>query len=105
MNIKYILIGLFFLINPNIEVFDIFPDFIQTVNSCLKSDSQITPKKTEILNNELRILALNKLGIEDNKEIADMLMCSIKTVYNLRSTFKARLAISEKAFNRVIFRM
>ena len=28
MNIKYILIGLFFLINPNIEVFDIFPDFI-----------------------------------------------------------------------------
>ena len=84
---------------------DIFPDFIQTVNSCLKSDSQITPKKTEILNNELRILALNKLGIEDNKEIADMLMCSIKTVYNLRSTFKARLAISEKAFNRVIFKM
>ena len=84
---------------------DIFPEFINTVNSCLKSDSQITPKKTEILNNELRILALNKLGIEDNKEIADMLMCSIKTVYNLRSTFKARLAISEKAFNRVIFRM
>ncbi len=28
MNIKYILIGLFFLINPNIEVFDILPDFI-----------------------------------------------------------------------------
>jgi len=28
MNIKFILIGLFFLINPNIEVFDILPDFI-----------------------------------------------------------------------------
>lgn len=28
MNIKFIIIGLFFLINPNIEVFDILPDFI-----------------------------------------------------------------------------
>ncbi len=28
MNIRYIIIGLFFLINPNIEVFDVLPDFV-----------------------------------------------------------------------------
>ena len=84
---------------------DIYPNFIQTVNSCLKEDAQIKPKSTEILNNELRIIALNKLGIEDYKEIAELLHCSIKTVYNLRSTFKARLAITEKSFNRTMSKL
>ena len=81
---------------------DIFPDFIETVNSCLKPDSQIVPKRTEILNNELRILALLKLGIRDNEEIADMLHCSVRTVYNLRTIFKARLAMPAKRFYGII---
>lgn len=77
---------------------DIFPDFIQAVNDCLKPESRIVPKKTEILTTELRILALIKLGIGDSTKIAEMLHCSVKTVYNLRSGFKARLAIPEKEF-------
>jgi len=81
---------------------DIFPDFIETVNACFKPDEQIEPKKTEVLNNELRILALIKLGINDSSEIADLLHCSVKTVYNLRSILKARLAIPEEQFNKVI---
>lgn len=81
---------------------DIFPDFLQTVNSCLKPEAQIVPKKTEILSTELRILALIKLGIEDSTKIAEMLQCSVKTVYNLRSGLKARLAVPEEEFKRVI---
>lgn len=81
---------------------DIFPDYIDVVNSCLKPQERIVPKRTEILNNELRILALIKLGLEDNAEIADMLHCSVKTVYNLRSILKARLAIPEEEFNSII---
>ena len=81
---------------------DIFPEFIEIVNSCLKPEEKIVPKKTEILNNELRILALIKLGIEDSKEIANLLHCSIKTVYNLRSNFKSRLSVSEDEFNHTI---
>ena len=81
---------------------DIFPDFIETVNSCLKPDSQIVPKKTEILNNELRIIALMKLGIKDNEEVADMLHCTVRTIYNLRAIFKSRLAVSMERFNRII---
>ncbi len=81
---------------------DIFPDFIGTVNSCLKPEDRIEPKKTEILNNELRMLALIKLGIKDSTEIADLLHCSVKTVYNLRSMLKARLAIPEEDFDKVI---
>ena len=81
---------------------DIFPNFIETVNACLKPGEKIEPKKTEILNNELRLLALIKLGIEDSTEMADMLHCSVKTVYNLRSILKARLAIPEEAFNKIV---
>ena len=84
---------------------DIFPDFIKTVNACLKPDAQIVPKKTEILSTELRILALIKLGIEDSTKIAEMLQCSVKTIYNLRSGLKARLAISEEAFKKVILEL
>lgn len=81
---------------------DIFPDFIETVNSCLKPGEKIVPKKTEILTTELRILALMKLGIEDIDKIAEMLHCSLKTVYNLRSVLKARLAVSEEEFKKTI---
>ena len=81
---------------------DIFPDYVEVVNSCLKPAEKIVPKRTEILSNELRILALIKLGIEDNAEIASVLHCSVKTVQNLRSILKARLAISEKEFNTII---
>jgi len=81
---------------------DIFPDYIEVVNSCLKPEEKIIPKRTEILSNELRILALIKLGIEDNAEIASVLHCSVKTVQNLRSILKARLAISEKEFYTII---
>ena len=81
---------------------DIFPNYIEEVNSCLKPELRIIPKRTEILSNELRILALIKLGIEDSTEIAGMLHCSIKTVQNLRSILKSRLAIPEDEFKRII---
>lgn len=84
---------------------DIFPNYIDVVNSCLKPEKIIVPKRTEILSNELRILALIKLGIEDNTEIAGMLHCSVKTVQNLRSILKARLAIPEDEFNNIISRL
>lgn len=84
---------------------DIFPNYIEVVNSCLKPEDRIVPKRTEILNNELRIQALIKLGIEDTKELADLLHCSVKTVYNLRSSFKARLTISEEEFYRMMFEL
>ena len=84
---------------------DIYPDFIRKVNDCLKPEEQIVPKRTEILTTELRILALIKLGIEDSAEIAEMLHCSVKTVYNLRSVLKTRLAVPEEEFKEIISRI
>lgn len=84
---------------------DIFPDYIEVVNSYLKPEMRITPKRTEILNTELRILALIKLGIEDNGEIAEMLHCTVKTVMNQRAVFRSRLAVPENIFTNAIMEL
>lgn len=83
---------------------DIFPDFVDVVNSCLKEESRIT-KHSNMLTTELRIIALTKLGIEDANELAELLRCSVKTIYNLRSGFKTRLAIKESDFKKIIAEM
>ena len=81
---------------------DIFPDFIQTVNDCLKPEDRIILKKSGNMTTELRIIALTKLGINDNTKIAELLHCSVKTIYNLRYELKNRLAIPEEEFKSII---
>ena len=49
------------------------------------------------LTTELRILALIRLGISDNQEIADILRSSITTIYTYRSKLKAR-AVNKDSF-------
>ena len=42
------------------------------------------------------------VAVEDNEEIANMLHCTVRTIYNLRAIFKSRLAVSMERFNRII---
>lgn len=76
---------------------NIYPTFIERVNALLIDGEQIVPKDDEQLTRELRILALLRLGITDNKEIASILRASISTVYTYRSRLKAR-AINKETF-------
>ena len=54
----------------------IYPDFVSDFNALLQSDKQIIPKEGELLNTELRIYALVRLGISDSVKIAEFLHCS-----------------------------
>lgn len=69
---------------------NIYPNFIESVNALLLEGEHIEPKDGEQLTRELRILALIRLGITDNKEIASILRASIATIYTYRSRLKAR---------------
>ena len=69
---------------------NIYPNFIEAVNSLLEPEQHIEPKDGEQLTRELRILALIRLGITSNKEIASILRASIATIYTYRSRLKAR---------------
>jgi DNA-binding NarL/FixJ family response regulator len=45
-------------------------------------------KQGELLNTELRIFALIRLGIKDSTKIAEFLRYSVSTIYNYRSQIK-----------------
>ncbi len=65
----------------------IYPDFVEQFNQLLRPNQQVTIKSNELLNAELRIFALIRLGINDNAQIAKLLDYSINTIY----TYKTRI--------------
>lgn len=83
---------------------NIYPTFIEEVNNLLAPSEPVETKDEHQLTRELRILALIRLGITDNKEIASILRASIATVYTYRSRLKAR-AINKDSFEDDIKRI
>lgn len=81
------------------EVFlQIYPDFVDDFNSLLRPGERISLKKGDLLNTELRIFALVRLGINDSVKIAEFLHCSPQTVYNNRMRTRNKSDISKEEF-------
>jgi len=80
----------------------LFPDFVEKFNSLLLDDEQISLKKGEVLNTELRIYALMRLGINDNNKIASFLGYSVNTIYNYRAKIKNKARISREDFEPAV---
>ncbi len=76
----------------------IYPNFVNDFNTLLQEDKRIYPKEGELLNTELRIYALVRLGITDSVKIAEFLHCSAQTVYNNRFKVRNKAIISKKDF-------
>lgn len=66
----------------------IYPNFIVEFNKLLQKDKQVILKKGELLNTELRIYALIRLGIDNSDQIAKILRYSVSTIYNYRVKLK-----------------
>lgn len=80
----------------------IFPNFIEVFNSLFKIEDQILPKEKEILNTELRIFALTRLGISDVESIATILQYSVNTIYVYKMRIKAKSNVSNEEFDKII---
>jgi len=80
----------------------IFPNFITTFNSLLKKEDQIWPKDHEVLNTDLRIFALMRLGINDNETIANILEYSVNTIYVYKMRIKAKALVPSDQFDHKI---
>lgn len=80
----------------------IFPDFVKKFNALLLPDDQIVLKRGELLNTELRIFALIRLGIEDSSQIAEFLRYSVNTIYNYRSKVKNKAGGCREEFEEQI---
>ncbi|TRX42402.1 DUF6377 domain-containing protein [Flavobacterium restrictum] len=66
----------------------LFPNFIEEFTALLGEKEATQPKEGELLNTELRIFALIRLGIKDSTKIAGFLRYSVSTIYNYRSQLK-----------------
>lgn len=67
---------------------ELFPTFIEEFSSLLTDKEVVQVKQGELLNTELRIFALIRLGIKDSTKIAEFLRYSVSTIYNYRSQLK-----------------
>ncbi|HPV87671.1 MAG TPA: DUF6377 domain-containing protein [Bacteroidales bacterium] len=67
---------------------ELYPTFVEDFNALLVPGEQIVLKKGELLNTELRIFALIRLGIKDSGRIASLLRYSVNTIYNYRAKIK-----------------
>jgi len=73
----------------------LFPHFVEEFNNLLNENDHISLKNGELLNTELRIFALIRLGITDSTRIAEFLQYSVTTIYNYRSKIRNK-AIGDK---------
>ena len=73
----------------------LYPTFVEDLNALLAEDGRIVVKEGGLLNTELRIFALIKLGITQSSHIASLLRYSVNTIYNYRAQVK-NAALSDR---------
>ena len=84
---------------------DLFPNFITDFNQLLTDEGKIYPKQNELLNTELRIFALIRLGVTDANSIAHFLGYSLATVYNYRSKIRGKARGDKDTFEQQVMNL
>ena len=72
----------------------ICPDFVDRFNALIREEARFSPKPGS-LTTELRIFALIRLGVDDSREIAELLHYSPSTIYNYKVAVK-NAALSDR---------
>lgn len=80
----------------------LYPSFVDDFNALLINEEKVVLKKGELLNTELRIFALIRLGIEDSSKIAELLRYSVNTIYNYRAKVKNKAKGSREDFEDLV---
>jgi len=84
---------------------NIYPTFIADFNSLLIDEEKIYLKENELLNTELRIFALVRLGINDSTKIAKILRYSVTTIYNYRVRTKNKAKVNRNNFESEVLKI
>jgi len=80
----------------------LFPDFVSTFNSFFGEEDRVVLKDGQLLNTELRIFALIRMGIHDTEKIAKILDYSINTIYNYKARIKSKSIVPNDLFEAKI---
>jgi tetratricopeptide (TPR) repeat protein len=80
----------------------LFPNFVEAFNSLFAAEHQVKLNAGQLLNTDLRIFALIRLGISDTEKIASILEYSMNTIYNYKARIKSKSLIPNDDFEEVI---
>lgn len=94
-----------FYLNFDNTFLHLYPDFVKDFNLLLEEDGRIVLKKGELMNTELRIFALIRLGIDDSSKIAGFLRYSVNTIYNYRAKVKNKAKVSREDFESLVVKI
>lgn len=84
---------------------NLFPTFVEEFNALLNPAEQTAMKSNELLNTELRIYALIRLGIVDSDKIARFLRYSLSTIYNYRTKVRNKAAGNREEFEELVMKI
>jgi hypothetical protein len=80
----------------------IFPNFVDSYNALFTEENHVKLLPNQLLNTDLRIFALVRLGINDTEKIAHILEYSVNTIYNYKARIKGKSIISNDEFEDAI---
>jgi cell division protein FtsB len=84
---------------------NLYPSFVEEFNALQTQGEQVILKKGELMNTELRIFALIRLGITDSDKIAGFLRYSISTIYNYRVKARNNASVSREQFEDYVMKI
>ncbi|MDR1172330.1 MAG: DUF6377 domain-containing protein, partial [Bacteroidales bacterium] len=84
---------------------NLYPAFVEDFNAIRPDSDKIILKHGELMNTELRIFALIRLGINDSVKIASFLRYSLSAIYNYRVKARKCCHVDKKAFEELLMKM
>ena len=91
-----------FLQNFDETFLNIYPMFVEDFNALLREEERIVPKNGALLNTDLRIQALMRLGITNSHRISEFLHCSWQTVLNSKSAMRKKSLVQDADFDKAV---
>jgi tetratricopeptide (TPR) repeat protein len=80
----------------------LFPHFKDEFNALFLPDNQIELKEGELMNTDLRIFALIRLGIHETEKIAPILQYSVNTINTYKTKIKNKSMVPNEEFEKRI---
>ena len=94
-----------FYTNFDSTFLQLFPTFVEEFSVLLVDNEEIQLKSGELLNTELRIFALIRLGISDSVKISHFLRYSLSTIYNYRTKLRNKSAVPRDEFESYVMKI
>lgn len=83
----------------------LFPNFVAEFNELFREEDKIRIKEDELLNTDLRIFALARMGIHENEKIAHILQYSVNTINTYKTKIKNKSLVPNEEFEKRIMQI